>query len=103
MDVCLSNYRQLFGVNFSYYNYHYDLQDTARYYCLFDDLMAHWKTIFGERFHEVQYEELVEDPEPVVRELCHYVGRVLPEQGFIPGHHAQCPGSPGLCMITMLW
>lgn len=74
VDTCLSNYRQLFSLNFSYYNYHYDLVHTAEYYALFDELMAHWRNIFGDRFYEVEYEALVDDPEPVVRSLCEYVG-----------------------------
>lgn len=74
MDTILSNFRQLFAVNFSYYNYHYDLQTTAEYYCLFDDLMNHWKRVFGDRFYELGYEALVSSPEAEVRALCEYVG-----------------------------
>lgn len=74
MDTILSNFRQLFAVNFSYYNYHYDLKTTAEYYCLFDDLMGHWKRVFGDRFYEVSYESLVSSPEDKVRALSDYVG-----------------------------
>jgi hypothetical protein len=73
VDTCLANYRQLFAMNFSYYNYHYDLKDTAEYYCLFDALMAHWKAVFPDRFLEVDYEDIVAKPEPIVRELCNFV------------------------------
>ncbi len=73
VDTCLSNYRQLFAVNFSYYNYHYDLKDTAEYYCLFDELMAHWQAVFPDRFLEVDYEDIVAKPEPTVRELCAFL------------------------------
>jgi len=74
MDTILSNFRQLFAVNFSYYNYHYDLQTTAEYFCLFDDLMKHWRSVFGERFCEIGYETLVDSPETEVRNLCEQVG-----------------------------
>ena len=74
VDTCLSNYRQLFAVNFSYYNYHYDIQDTARYYGLFSKLMDHWKTLYGDRIHEVSYESLTANPEPTIRALLDYVG-----------------------------
>lgn len=74
VDNCLSNYRQLFALDFSYYNYHYDLKTTAQYYALFDQLMAHWRDIFSDRFYEIEYEALVANPEPVVRALCDYVG-----------------------------
>ena len=74
VDNCLSNYRQLFALDFSYYNYHYDLKTTAQYYALFDQLMAHWHEVFADRFYEIEYEALVANPEPVVRALCDYVG-----------------------------
>ncbi|MBL6691146.1 MAG: sulfotransferase [Pseudomonadales bacterium] len=74
MDTILSNFRQLFAVNFSYYNYHYDLRTTAEYFCLFDDLMKHWRSVFGERFYEVGYESLVQSPGTEVRGLCGKAG-----------------------------
>jgi tetratricopeptide (TPR) repeat protein len=74
VDTCLSNYRQLFAVNFSYYNYHYDIQDTAHYYALFSTLMDHWKELYGERIHEISYESLTGSPEPTIRALLDYVG-----------------------------
>jgi len=74
VDTCLSNYRQLFAVNFSFYNYHYDLKDTADYYCLFDELMAHWKAVFPDRFFELDYEAVVASPESTVRELSSFLG-----------------------------
>ncbi len=43
LDTCLGNYRQLFSLGVTYYDYAYDLADTARYYLLFDRLMAHWR------------------------------------------------------------
>jgi Tfp pilus assembly protein PilF len=73
LDTVLSNYRQLFAVNFSYYNYHYDLLDTARYYLLFDRLMSHWTDLYGERLHILQYEALVAQPEASVEGLLDYL------------------------------
>ncbi len=73
MDTILSNFRQLFAVNASLYNYHYDLADTARYFVLFDDLMKHWKTVYGDRFFEISYEALVAEPEAEVSALCAHV------------------------------
>ena len=73
LDTCLSNFRQLFAINFSYYNYAYDLTDTALYYVLFDRLMAHWQSCYGERIHSIEYEALTTDPERQVRELLEYL------------------------------
>ncbi len=69
LDTCLSNFRQLFAIHFSYYNYHYDLTDTAGYYILFDELMSHWRTAYGERIYEV----LTAEPETQVRALLDYL------------------------------
>ena len=74
MDTCLSNFRQLFAVSFSYYNYHYDLVDTGHYFRLFDRLMRKWIGLFGERIHVVDYETLVQEPEAQVRSLLEYCG-----------------------------
>ncbi|MES2605791.1 MAG: sulfotransferase [Pseudomonadota bacterium] len=73
LDTILSNYRQLFALDFSYYNYHYDLADTARYYVLFHRLMNHWQQRYGDRFHEVHYEQLTATPEPVLRHLLNHL------------------------------
>ena len=69
MDTCLSNYRQLFGANFKYYYYSYDLLDCGRYYLQFDRLMRHWQAAMPGVVHEVHYENLVDNPEKVSREL----------------------------------
>ncbi|MEO0367643.1 MAG: sulfotransferase [Pseudomonadota bacterium] len=74
LDTCISNFRQLFGITFTYYNYHYDLVDTAQYIRLFDELMRYWKELFPTGFHEVEYETLVAEPEPTVRAMLKYCG-----------------------------
>ncbi len=73
MDSCLSNYRQLFTVQYSYYNYTFDLGDTARFYQSFDDLMRHWRThLPADRFMEVRYEDIVNDQENQTRKLLDF-------------------------------
>jgi tetratricopeptide (TPR) repeat protein len=75
MDTCLSNFRQLFATGFSYYNYAYDLEDTGRYYLLFDELITHWREhLPSDRFTEVHYEELVGDQEAQSRRLVEFCG-----------------------------
>lgn len=72
MDTCLSNYRQLFAVNFRHYYYNYNLIDCGRYYIEFDRLMRHWREHMPGAVHEVPYEALVENPEQITRELLAY-------------------------------
>ncbi|MEP4052980.1 MAG: sulfotransferase [Litorimonas sp.] len=73
MDSCLSNFRQLFSTQFSYYNYTFDLDDTAFFYRLFDDLMAHWReTLPADRFMEIHYEDIVHDQVNQTRKLLDF-------------------------------
>lgn len=69
MDSVWSNYKNLFSTEFSYYNYSYDLLDTAAYYVLFDRLMAFWERQFPGRVLQVSYEGVVEDQEGWTRRL----------------------------------
>jgi tetratricopeptide (TPR) repeat protein len=73
LDTCLSNFRQLFAVNFSYYNYHYDLGNTTAYYILFHQLMRHWQTVFGDRVLELPYEALTATPEATAKTALAYL------------------------------
>ena len=72
MDTCLSNYRQMFAVNFKHYSYNLDLLDCGHYYIQFDQLMQHWRKVMPDAVHEVEYEALVRDPEQVSRDLLAY-------------------------------
>ena len=75
MDSCLSNFRQLFSTQFSYYNYTFDLEDTAFFYRKFDALMAHWRAALpADQFMEVYYEDIVHDQENQTRALLNFCG-----------------------------
>ncbi|UCG73075.1 MAG: sulfotransferase [Chromatiales bacterium] len=74
LDTCLSNFRQLFATGFSYYNYAYDIEDTARYYLLFDRLMAHWDAVLPGRVLRLDYDALVADQEEQTRRLLGHLG-----------------------------
>ena len=74
LDTVLGNYRQLFALNFSYYNYAFDLEDTTRYYLAFDRLIRHWRTLLGERLLEVSYEKLVTDQTATTRRMLAFCG-----------------------------
>ena len=74
MDTCLSNFRQLFALQFSYYNYAYDLLDTGRYYLLFRQLIEHWQHVLSGKILEVQYENLVGNLETESRRIVDFCG-----------------------------
>ncbi|NVJ99377.1 MAG: sulfotransferase [Alphaproteobacteria bacterium] len=75
MDSCLSNYRQLFSTQFSYYNYTYDLGSIGHFYREFDSLMATWRVgLPSDRFMEIRYEDIVADQENQTRRLLGFCG-----------------------------
>jgi tetratricopeptide (TPR) repeat protein len=75
MDSCVSNYRQLFATHNRNYDYTYDLEDTASFYCEFDDLITHWRdSLPSDCFMEVAYEDIVFDQENQTRELLAFCG-----------------------------
>lgn len=75
MDSCLSNYRQLLSVQESFYNYTFDLEDTAFFYKEFDGLMSHWRDNLPKKsFMEVKYEDIIFDQENQTRRLLEFCG-----------------------------
>lgn len=71
METCFSNLRELFsGVN----EYSYRQDELVDYFLQYRRLMAHWKAKFGDRILDVEYANLVEHPEAVMREVADYCG-----------------------------
>jgi len=80
-DTVLSNYRQMFATSFSYYNYAYTLEDTARYFVQFDRMVRHFEHVLPpERFTVVHYERVVADLETEARRLLDFCGLPFEEQ-----------------------
>jgi tetratricopeptide (TPR) repeat protein len=71
MDNCLSIYFQQLGGALSYST---NLEDTAHYFKQHERLMAHWQSCIGDDIHTVVYEDLVREPEPVLRRLLDFLG-----------------------------
>ncbi|HLT89674.1 MAG TPA: sulfotransferase [Woeseiaceae bacterium] len=69
-DNCLSIWFQHLGT----LSYATDLAHVAHYYRQHERLMAHWRELLGDALYTVQYEALVADPEPVVRDLLDFLG-----------------------------
>jgi len=71
MDSCFSTYKQYFaeGQSFSY-----DLEDLGRYYRCYLGLMEHWDEVLPGKILHLQYEELIRDPEILIRRLLAHCG-----------------------------
>ena len=72
MDVCYAMYKTLFRMA---YPFSYDLDDLARYWLGYAELMAHWRALLpAERLLEVDYEDLVANQEAVSHRLIAHAG-----------------------------
>ncbi len=71
MACCFSNLKQLFakGQEFAY-----SVEDIARYYRTYLDLMQHWDEALPGRVLRVWHEDVVEDLEGNVRRILDYCG-----------------------------
>lgn len=56
------------------HKYSYDLEDLAAYYASFIKILDFWREKLPGAFHEIYYEELVNDPEPQARALVAAAG-----------------------------
>lgn len=71
LDTCLSIYFQKFNtVN----SYAFDLGDLGRHYRAYRHLMSYWRETLAIPLLEVQYEELVTEPESQIRRLIAFCG-----------------------------
>jgi len=71
MACCFSNLKQLFarGQEFTY-----SIEDIARYYRTYLELMRHWDRVLPGRVLRVQYEDVVQDLEGNVRRILAFCG-----------------------------
>jgi tetratricopeptide (TPR) repeat protein len=71
LACCFSNLKQLFanGQEFTY-----SIEDIARYYRTYLELMRHWERVLPGRILRVQHEEVVEDLEGNVRRVLDFCG-----------------------------
>ncbi|MCP4330911.1 MAG: tetratricopeptide repeat protein [Alphaproteobacteria bacterium] len=71
MDTALSCYLHNFGVGV---RFSYDLEKIATYYRHYERVMAHWRKVLPLPVLDLQYEDLVADPEAQSRRLIEFVG-----------------------------
>jgi tetratricopeptide (TPR) repeat protein len=79
LDSCFAMYRTLFG---DAYPFSYDFGELARYYAAYEALIGHWRASFGERIHEVCYEDLVREPARMGAALAAHCGLAWSERAI---------------------
>lgn len=71
MDTCFSNLKECFANG---YPHSYDQIEMADHYRRYHALMAHWRTLYGDRILDVRYDDLVTESERVVSEVLEFCG-----------------------------
>ena len=71
MACCFSNLKQLFA---SGQEFTYSIEDIARYYRTYLELMRHWDAVLPGRVLRVQHEDVVDDLEGNVRRILDFCG-----------------------------
>jgi tetratricopeptide (TPR) repeat protein len=71
MSCCFSNLKQLFATG---QEFTYSVDDIARYYRSYLELMGHWDAVLPGRILRVQHEDVVADLEGSVRRMLDYCG-----------------------------
>jgi tetratricopeptide (TPR) repeat protein len=69
MACCFGNLKQLFATG---QEFTYSIEDIARYYRTYLELMEHWNAVLPGRVLRVQHEDVVDDLEGSVRRLLDY-------------------------------
>jgi len=71
MACCFSNFKQLFA---SGQEFTYSIDDIARYYRTYLELMDHWHAVLPGRILKIDHESVVEDLDANVRRLLDFCG-----------------------------
>ena len=71
MACCFSNFKQLFATG---QEFTYSIEDIARYYRTYVELMEHWDTVLPGRILRVEHEAVVDDLEGNVRRILDFCG-----------------------------
>ncbi|MGI9277936.1 MAG: sulfotransferase [Endozoicomonas sp.] len=69
LDNCLSCFQTWFHTG-QYFSY--DMKELAEYYLAYQKLMKHWREVLPIEMLEVQYEDLIDNPEAVSRRIISY-------------------------------
>ncbi|MHB1813410.1 MAG: sulfotransferase [Steroidobacteraceae bacterium] len=87
MACCFSNFKQIFlpgaGPEFAY-----SLEDIARYYRMYLELMRHWDAVLPGKILRIQHEELVTDFRATVHRLLEFC-RLEPEPACFEFHKTE--------------
>jgi tetratricopeptide (TPR) repeat protein len=85
MACCFSNLKQLFAAG---QEFTYSIEDIARYYRTYLELMRHWDSVLPGRILRVEHEHVVDDLEGNVRRILDFCGLDF-EPGCVEFHRTE--------------
>ena len=74
VDNCLFIYFQRYRLRLGKHRYSYDLRNIASYYAGYEDVMAHWRKIYGDRILGLRYEETMRNPAETTARIFAFCG-----------------------------
>ena len=96
MDVCFSNFKAMFG-NAS--SYSYDMQSLAHHYAEYLRITGHWRSELPGAMLDVNYEDLVRDPETGMRRILDHCGLEMQEACLRPERNAAPVSTPSSVQV----
>jgi len=72
LDVAVSNFQQNFAAKHGTMGFAFDLKWIGHMLNDHKRIMEHWRSLFGEKIFELDYQKLTEDPENTIRELLDF-------------------------------
>jgi tetratricopeptide (TPR) repeat protein len=92
LDTCVACYVRHFSEG---HGYNRDLAHLGRYYREYERLMAHWRSALPVPIFDLQYEDLVTEPERTSRALVEFTGLAWDERCLRAGELGRVQGSIG--------
>ena len=71
IDICWSNYKNLFSSD--KLNYSYNFSNLSSYYKHYENMMLYWSGLYKDRFYEIEYETLVKNKDEEVKKIINYL------------------------------
>ena len=87
-DNCLSIYKNLFGGNRTEWTY--DIENIQKYVKIYREMMDFWKSKFDKKIYEINYEDLVKNPEIEIKNLLNFCNLQF-EQKCLEHHKSKNP------------
>ena len=99
MDVCFSNFKNSFATTSLPFSY--NLENLAKFYNLYKNLMNFWKKNLEESFYDLKYENLINKQENETKQLLDYCGLDWDEKCLEPHKNKNLVATASIAQVRM--